>query len=460
MFKGFMMVKKRVSKPTNETTFVIRVLNIVASIYLVLMCSFYFLFPGFHGYVDITEDKWRLFCALSTFFIGITVILIIQSAIIGSFSVCDIRRSFRRITVVDMLVLGYLAISAVSVMCSDHIPVAFFGGPRRNGYVSILLYCLVFLIISKLGTLNKSLPIVIGTSLTLNNILCLLQFAGTNPFAMYPDGLNYYDANILYGSQFLGTLGNNDLQSAAISLFVPMFICILFLSQNKNKYYLIIPVITSIAIIIKAEVTAGIIALILTLLFVPIMIIKNNEEKRRYVILLIAFILILTILLFCFGKNSAGTVYEISMLMHGNIDESYGSSRIYIWKTMLGLVKNNVMLGIGPDTIELNTDAVYTWFNYELNSSIDNIIDNAHNEYLEILVGQGCIALLIYLVILTIEFIRWISHRNDILSCALGLGIMGYCIQAFFGINSPITTPYLWIALGLLDGRLASLSME
>ena len=42
-------------------------------------------------------------------------------------------------------------------------------------------------------------------------------------------------------------------------------------------------------------------------------------------------------------------------------------------------------------------------------------------------------------------------------SCAAAIcggAVLGYCIQAFFGVTSPISAPYFWIALALLTSRL------
>ena len=83
---------------------------------------------------------------------------------------------------------------------------------------------------------------------------------------------------------------------------------------------------------------------------------------------------------------------------------------------------------------------------------IHSDIDAAHNEYLNILINQGTLALLAYLALLVISAKRWVSDaRTSPLKAACGCAVLGYCIQAFFGISSPITTPYLWTVLAFLN---------
>lgn len=43
---------------------------------------------------------------------------------------------------------------------------------------------------------------------------------------------------------------------------------------------------------------------------------------------------------------------------------------------------------------------------------------------------------------------------SDPVIALCGAGVLGYCIQAFFGISSPISAPYFWIALALLTHQI------
>ena len=47
-----------------------------------------------------------------------------------------------------------------------------------------------------------------------------------------------------------------------------------------------------------------------------------------------------------------------------------------------------------------------------------------------------------------VRFVR--RAYTDTVALVCGCAALGYSIQAFFGISSPVSTPYFWIALGFL----------
>ncbi|HBD86136.1 MAG TPA: hypothetical protein DC001_01765, partial [Clostridiales bacterium] len=57
-----------------------------------------------------------------------------------------------------------------------------------------------------------------------------------------------------------------------------------------------------------------------------------------------------------FWPGTEGTMYELSQFLHGHIDDSFGSSRILIWRETLGVIAERPLLGGGPDTLTLRTD--------------------------------------------------------------------------------------------------------
>ena len=122
--------------------------------------------------------------------------------------------------------------------------------------------------------------------------------------------------------------------------------------------------------------------------------------------------------------------------------DAFGSGRLYIWRSVWPLFSERPLLGGGPDTLGLRTDAAFTRWDPELGQTIRAAVDSAHNEYLGVLINQGAPALGCYLV-------REAPANRTAALC--GGAALAYCIQAFFGVSSPISTPYLWLALGLLN---------
>lgn len=78
--------------------------------------------------------------------------------------------------------------------------------------------------------------------------------------------------------------------------------------------------------------------------------------------------------------------------------------------------------------------------------------DNAHNEILQYLVTTGIVGLLLYLSIFITCIKRlWKFVKKEPYACALGATVVCYLIQSIVNINQPITTPLLFMFLGMIE---------
>lgn len=137
-------------------------------------------------------------------------------------------------------------------------------------------------------------------------------------------------------------------------------------------------------------------------------------------------------------------VYELRELLHGNIRDEFATNRGYIWRTALAVVPEHPILGTGPDTFDKA-------LHQELPLKYGEAYDKAHNEYLQILICQGILGLLCYLVFIVETARRSIVDAiKDPMLMAVLATYIGYCVQAFFNINLPIASQMLWILAGIL----------
>lgn len=176
----------------------------------------------------------------------------------------------------------------------------------------------------------------------------------------------------------------------------------------------------------------------------------GRKALRRTVLLLCAAALILALVFVYFSPASEGTVYELSQVMRGNIDEKFGSSRILIWRECLAVFAERPLLGGGPDTLALRVDVQFSRLVEETGKTLRSGVDNAHNEYLGYLINTGILGLLSFLAVLALGLFKWLRrlHRPDI--CALGCGALCYCAQSFFALGLPLVAPMFWIVLALI----------
>ncbi len=159
-----------------------------------------------------------------------------------------------------------------------------------------------------------------------------------------------------------------------------------------------------------------------------------------------------------FWPGEKGTAYELSRLLHGKLDDSFGSSRILIWRKTLEIVPDRLLFGGGPGTLPLRVDVQFSRFVEETGETLSTSVDNAHNDYLGILVNTGAPALAAYLAAQLMSlFAAMKALGQSLLAPCLAAALLCYWVQAFFGLGLFLVSPLMWLLWGLLA---AALRME
>ncbi len=137
--------------------------------------------------------------------------------------------------------------------------------------------------------------------------------------------------------------------------------------------------------------------------------------------------------------------------------EKLGSARGYIWSRSIPLLKDNLILGSGPDTFVYRfpqNDLIGKYYAYD---TPNMVVDKPHNLYLQIGLNEGLIALLAFLVIMItyiVDSIRLYAlkksyDKSQILGAITCLGIIGYLFAGFFNDSVVSVAPVFWITLGV-----------
>ncbi len=350
-------------------------------------------------------------------------------------------------------VLFYWLAALLSTALSAAPGAAIFGAARYGGLVTITLYCWSFLLLSRGPAPKGWLLWTLAGAVSLNCVVAILQLLGHNPFGLYPAGMDYYDANIRYSGTFLGTIGNVDVLSAVLCVAIALFWISILRLKTPWRFALLVPLGLSLTVLFWAFVAGGVVGVLLGVLFtVPVL---AREKRRRLILLALAVLLLLGAVcgIYFAGDRVGGFPGEASALLHGQWDDSFGSGRLYIWRKTAELIPERPLFGGGPDTLGLRTDAFFERFNETTGTLVRAQVDDAHNEYLNILVNQGLVGLLAYLTALVSGAVTWIRRApRDNITALCGGGALCYCIQAFFGLSAPASTPLLWICLALCVG--------
>ena len=413
---------------------------VFTGIFITLMLTVFLLWFDKSGYTAITEAKLPVFFILcGAYIVGMAVLIVVSG-------------DYRKLSAVQWLIVGYLLVSILSAVCSPHSDKAWIGATRYEGAITIAVYCLVFLLVSQYGKAEKWMLLPLGIATGAMCILCIVQLYGGNPFGLYPEGMNYFGAGRLYSGKYLGTIGNADLLAAFFCVAIPLMWVSFLRLDGKTRYALLLPLLLSLFVLFKMDVTAGILGVFGGgVLSLPV-VFPSGKSKRKVLAWLLLALIIFSLAFLFLADIGNGTLHELHEMMHGNVSDKFGTSRVYIWKNVLRLVPDRLFLGAGPDTMSFADIEPFTRYDAGLNKTFVARIDTAHNEYLNVLYHQGIFALALYLAALITAAVKWIENSEKNTACAiLGAAVLCYCMQAFFGISMFLSSPYFWICFGLLE---------
>lgn len=147
--------------------------------------------------------------------------------------------------------------------------------------------------------------------------------------------------------------------------------------------------------------------------------------------------------------------FEVFKPLEGK--EFIGSSRGYLWKMSIPLIKKNPILGTGPDTMGASFPQgdLVGKFKYLLNSYA--YVDKPHNMYIQIGVQTGLISLIVYIMILikygldTLKYYIKIDFHESIDNIGIGLflSIFAFSFTALFNDSIISVSPLYWTMIGL-----------
>lgn len=139
-------------------------------------------------------------------------------------------------------------------------------------------------------------------------------------------------------------------------------------------------------------------------------------------------------------------MWELSELLHGRVQDSFGSSRVAIWREAARLAAERPLTGGGPDTFGLRSALDFSRYVPETGATLSTHADNAHCEPLGYLVNLGAPGLAAYVSVLVSALRRWLGGAAP----ALGAALICYLVQSLFGLGLCLVVPMAWIYMGLI----------
>ena len=535
--------------------------NIITGLFIMVMGSVFLLCA--QGYRTISDGKYHMFIIVCGGYCAVMLFVAFQRFALGSGGLArheallkdavdpameeaasaaagvsaavggHAMRGYDRIgAVTRTAVIIYIILTLISALCSDYFPETIFGSERHEGTLTIAIYGLTFIFVSRHYRPHLLHAAVFGASVIAFDIISLLQAAGMNPFGLYPDGLSWADRNVKYSGEFIGTIGNADLVSAFLCVAIPLTAVVgghlVFgsfvegsravpvsildevgeIEKNINKKRVnkklsistgiicLTAAALSLVLLAVIKVTAGLLAMtFIGLIAAPVAAyIFLDSQKRKMIAAYLAALVLAGCAAgaFIYTETSLpGTAGELHEIMHGNIDDSFGTSRIYIYRNILERVPSHLLLGTGPDTIGHMDIEPFQRYDAERGVTVTAHIDTAHNEFLNVLACQGIAALCAYVAfalgVMAAALYGMVNCaaalrgrvgstaalRRDVncaavfarpgggagysdaaaaaaASTALALSVTAYLVQSMFSFSSCTTAPYFWITCAIL----------
>jgi len=389
---------------------------------------------------------------------------------------------------------------------------------RYDGAITQFLYVAVFLIVSHWYKPQKRHFILFGVSASLIGLIGILQFYSLDFLKLWPNDIPKYHVENYFDIFFRSTLGNVDIvstyvcvaillcgflyirmqwdgnllwlvasalnfwlmdlsgaYSGRVGVLVTMVLAIPFIVENLKVLGRALILFSSWVaayalqkmfyevLITHISAFSGLIPFLIVfviLLVVGIILVRRGKESdnngpvrwKRGVILIALCIVVGLVGVEVLGKRDENTgsknlIADARDVLHGDIRDELGTNRVYIWRNALSVYPKHPLIGTGPDTF-------YQAFPPEAHMRYGENYDKAHNEYIQILICQGILGLICYLVFLVSSFLKSVpkAFKNPMLMAVLA-AFIGYCAQAIFNISLPIASQLLWVFAGMLANK-------
>lgn len=428
------------------------------SLYIGVMASVFLLFTGPEGYI-LLEWKKCLFFFIST---G-TWLFILTVGIVHSRGKALVRPGYKT---QELLLLWFMTACTLSTLLSPWAMVLPAPGGQYNTLLTYCLYALVILGAARFGRAKQYLLYIFLAAYSICCLIALIQLLGYNPLNLFPNHLNYYDPFVQETEPFLGTTGNIDLFSALHCLALPMSVVWLVMGNKRSRGLGLIPLALGLLCVFRVRVASGILALViwagLFLAILPALLYQrygyfSQTGGRNRLLLGVIPVLVLFaggLIVLKTYPFSGGTLSELHQILNGQISDTFGTSRIAIWKNTLQVISEHPLLGVGPGVLGNVLTVHFSRYSEVLGYLLEAGVDDAHNEYLHHLACFGVLGffpLFLLQIHTAILFFRDKAYRHN--EClVLGAGCFCYMAQAFFNISTCIMTPMICIAWGLLLG--------
>ena len=331
----------------------------------------------------------------------------------------------------DIFLLILIVFSGISCIFTKNLDTAIYGNSyRHEGLIAFLYYYSLFEISSFLR--KKDQKIILYAILFFGLISVFVAFFEYAEYNKY-----IWKSDPLQQNHIFGLTTNSNFLSTKLLLCT---LCCFSLYVKENKLWQLILYLIFMYFLLLTNCLSGFVGYMCA----SILFLILNIKKFKKILLIIGITLVTVLVtnslyISSIGSDTISMFGEVKEISTGNLNESYGTNRVHIWKETIKIVPKNIYFGVGIDNF-LNA-----FGDEPLKSERGRIIDKAHNEYLQILITEGIFTLIAYLIFIISICLKGLKMNSIYL-----IPVFGYLVQAFFNISVIEVAPLLYILMGFI----------
>ncbi len=192
--------------------------------------------------------------------------------------------------------------------------------------------------------------------------------------------------DVPYATPFGSFVNRHDF-AAYMEMTISVPLGLLFVGavgKDRKLLYITAVGLMGIALLLSGS-RGGLVSLLAEIFFLIILTTKTRNSKQMFLKVAMAVLLVATIIT---GAILIGGETSLTRLAETANSEDFSSSRLQIWSVTLSIIKSNLPFGIGIGAYSV-AYPLYDTFNGAAR------VEQAHNDYLQVLADAGIVGLLI-----------------------------------------------------------------
>lgn len=236
--------------------------------------------------------------------------------------------------------------------------------------------------------------------------------------------VSFHDGAIVYNphpqdgywmSYYFGSFFAFKQHPSYLSMYVIISVFISFESlfdESIRKKLRVLWAVSGIFLLVSIYFLSSRFGILTVIILLPVYIIIKLKRMRKRFIAIISILIVVIGLLTIFRSNERVNI-GLTAINNGSIKQKLiEDGRIIIWKSALKIIRNNLILGVGIGDVKNELVKEYVKIGDEELAAIKY---NSHNQFLEILLENGIIGVLLFLAILGCLIVNAFSKHNLIL---------------------------------------------